>query len=171
MTGLPLKITSGWWGLFIFSENKTSCACFKGLRMRLIFHWWAHVSIFFKSSLVSFAEVSRSCTTENYEVSLAKSLGFEDRFSAKSMILIKDSSDPKIELWGTPAWIFSQLDVCHKEQLFVSCFLENLQKYLVSCQICDSALIGKKDLRAIPYQTVSIHTTNFTRNTPRISWP
>ena len=47
---------------------------------------WAHASIFFKLSLISSAQVFRSGTTENKEVSSVKGFGFEDRFSAKSLI-------------------------------------------------------------------------------------
>ena len=78
------EIISGWWTLFLFRENMTCCSCFKRLGFKIFFHWWAHASIFFKSPLVLFAEVFRSRTIENKEVDLK--LGFEDRFSAKSLI-------------------------------------------------------------------------------------
>ena len=140
-TGLPLKIISGWWGLFLFRENITSCACFKGSGLKLIFHWWAHASIFFKSLLISVAEVFRSRTTENKEVSLAKSFGFEDRFFAKTLIQIRNNSGPKIETWGTPAWIFFELDICPLRTTHCFLFLRKSSKILVSCQISHSALI------------------------------
>ena len=48
-----------------------------------------------------------SCTTEKREVSSTNNLGLEDKSSNKSLIYIKENSWPRIDPWGTPAFISS----------------------------------------------------------------
>ena len=97
-TGLPLKIILGWWCLFLFCESITSYAYLKGLGLKLIFHWCAQGVIFSKLPLILFAEIFRSHTTENKEVPLSKSFGFEDRFLLSHWHKLRTKVVPKWSL-------------------------------------------------------------------------
>ena len=67
----------------------------------------------FTRSLFSFCEVLIvSRTSENIEVSPAKSFTLHFRLSDKSLIYIKKNNRPRIEAWGTPALIVSLSDFC-----------------------------------------------------------
>ena len=59
-----------------FRLKVTSCACFLGSELKLIFHWNDHLFIFSKSLFSSRAEVLLSWFTVNKGVSSAKSLAF-----------------------------------------------------------------------------------------------
>ena len=57
-----------------FRLKITSCACFLGSGLKLIFHWNAHLFIFAKSLFSSRAEVLLPWITEKKDVSSAKSI-------------------------------------------------------------------------------------------------
>ena len=48
-TGTSLKKTWGWKGFIFFRENMASWACLVILGLNIIFHWYSHSEIFFKS--------------------------------------------------------------------------------------------------------------------------
>ena len=74
LTSFPLKMREGWMTLDFFLENKNSCAIFVGSGLKDIFHCCAHLFIFSRS-LFWFAVVPLTfLTTENKDVSSAKSL-------------------------------------------------------------------------------------------------
>ena len=87
---------------YISWKKITSSACLLGSGLKLIFHWNAHLFIFFRSSFKFFADKVISWTTENREVSSANSLGFEIKLSERSLINIKKKRGPRIDPWGTP---------------------------------------------------------------------
>ena len=102
MITVLLKFNDGWSGLLSFLEKITSSACLLGSGLILIFHWNAHLFIFFRSSSKFFADKVISCITENREVSWANSLGFEIKLSESSLINIKKTRGLGIDPWGTP---------------------------------------------------------------------
>ena len=57
-------------------------------------------------------EASTFLTTEKSEVSSANNLEFDAKFSDKSMILMKNNSDPRIEPWETLASILAHKEYC-----------------------------------------------------------
>ena len=61
--------------------------------------------ILFRSLFKLVVDVFISRTIENSEVSSAKSLEFVVKSSERSLLWIKNSSDPGIDSWGTPASI------------------------------------------------------------------
>ena len=91
-------------------EKITPCACLVGSGLKFIFHWNAHSPIFSKSSFRSIFEASTFLIREKSEVSSANNLGFDAKFSDKSLISIKNNSSPRIEPLGTPA-----LALAHQE--------------------------------------------------------
>ena len=110
MNTVLLKFNDGWFGLLSFLEKITSCACLLGSGLKLIFHWNAHLFIFFRSSFKFFADKVISWTTEKKEASSANSLGFETKLSERSLINIKEKRGTRIDPWGTPA-----LTLTHEE--------------------------------------------------------
>ena len=57
-------------------------------------------------------EASTFLTTEKSEVSSANNLGFDVKCSDKSIILMKNNSDPRIEPWETLASILAHKEYC-----------------------------------------------------------
>ena len=91
----------------------TSMACLLGSGLKLIFHWCAQWLVLAKSLLISAAELSLLCTTENKEVSSANNLVLDDNSSAKSFMFIKKkNSGPSIEPCGTPALRLVHVETC-----------------------------------------------------------
>ena len=119
----------------------------------------------FFTGLISFAVVFRSRTTENKEVSSAKPFGFEGRFSAKSLIQIKNNSGPKIEPWGKPPWIFFQLDVCPLRTTLYFLFLKQSSK--IFSKLPDIPFCF--NLKTRPSCITLSNAFDISRNTPRIS--
>ena len=111
-TLLLLKTKDGCGSFFILQLKITSWACLLGSGLKLIFHWKAHLLIFFRSSFNSLAEPFTSLTNENNDVSAAKSFTLEDISSAKSLIQIKNDSGRRIDPCGTPAWTLVQDEFC-----------------------------------------------------------
>ena len=70
---LLFKTKSEWVDLFDWWLKMTSWACLLESGLKLIFHWKAQSSTYFKSSFNSLAEVFTSWTTDNNDVSSAKS--------------------------------------------------------------------------------------------------
>ena len=105
----------------------TSCACFLGSGLKLIFHWNAHLFIFAKSLFSSRAEI-KSQTTENKDVSSASSLVFEDNPSEKSLIYIKNNNGPSMEPWGIPALTSGQSETCPFNKTLCFLFLRRSYK-------------------------------------------
>ena len=85
-TGVLLKSIFGWDDLVIFLENTTSWACLLRSGLKDIFHLKAHSDIFCRSLFSSFAEMLLSFTTENSDVSSAKSFTVDINLSRKSLI-------------------------------------------------------------------------------------
>ena len=85
-TLLFLKTKDGCGSFFILLLKITSWSCLLGSGLKLIYHWKAHLLIFFRPSFDSLAEAFTSWTTENNDVSSAKSFTLEDKSSAKSLI-------------------------------------------------------------------------------------
>ena len=102
VTMLLLTINESWDDFLILRKKRTSWGCLLGSWLKLIFHWKVQLFILFKSSFKFFADKSLSNTRER-DVSTAKSLGFETKFSDKSFKYIEKSSGRRIEPWGTPA--------------------------------------------------------------------
>ena len=73
-TMLLLKRNEGWQIFLVFLLRTISWACLLGSGLKFIFHWKAHLLIWYKSLFNSFAEVSTSCTTENKDVSSGNNL-------------------------------------------------------------------------------------------------
>ena len=71
-----------------------------GCGLKLIFHWNAKLFIFFRSSFKFFFFKVISWTSEKREVSSANSLGFETKFSERSLINIKKKRKPRTDPWG-----------------------------------------------------------------------
>ena len=105
-TLLLLKTKDGCGSFFILRLKITSWACLLGSGLKLIFHWKAHLLIFFRSSFNSLAEAFTSWTTENNDVSSAKSFTLEDKSSAKSLYQLN------IDPFGTAAWTLVQDEFC-----------------------------------------------------------
>ena len=78
-TLLLLKSKDGCGIFFILRLKITSWDCLLGSGLQLFFHWKAHLLIFFWSSFNSLPEAFTSWTTENNEVSSAKSFTSEDK--------------------------------------------------------------------------------------------
>ena len=100
---LLLKINSGWLGYLILHKKITSWACLEGSGLKLSFHWYAQLFIFSRSLFKAITDKSVSWTTENREVSSAKSLGFYDKSFDKLLMKIKNNKGPGIGPCGTPA--------------------------------------------------------------------
>ena len=111
-----------------FRLKVTSCACFLGSELKLIFHWNDHLFIFAKSLFSSRAEVLLSWFTVNKGVSSAKSLAFEDNPSEKSWIYIKNNNGPSMEPRGTPTLTSDQLETCTFKKTLCFLFLRNSHK-------------------------------------------
>ena len=87
---------------FRFPLKMTSCVCFFGSGLKLIFHWKAHLFISIKFYSV---QEQRYCYYGSQETRTYRqhSLAFEENPSDKSLIHIKNNNGPRIEPWGTPA--------------------------------------------------------------------
>ena len=97
--------------IFEFCEKKgTSWACLLRSELKLIFHWKVRLFILFKSSFKFFADKSLSNITEKGNVSSAKTLGSETKFSDKLFEYIKKSSGPRTEPWGILASTLSHIE-------------------------------------------------------------
>ena len=94
---LLLRINSGWLGFLVLHKKIPSWACLEGSGLKFSFHWYAQ--LLFKAITDKFV----SWTTENREVSSAKSLGFYHKSLDKSLMKIKNNEGPRIEPCGTPA--------------------------------------------------------------------
>ena len=95
-TLLFLKTEGGWVNLLHLQMKMTPWACLLESGLKLIFHWKAQSLTFFKSSFNSLAEVFTSWTSENNNVSSAKSFTLLVKLSDKSFILIKNNG-PRID--------------------------------------------------------------------------
>ena len=100
-TLLLLKTKDGCGSFFILWLKITSWACLLGSGLKLIFHWKAHLLIFFRSSFNSLAE--------NNDVSSATKFY---KSSAKSLILIQNNSGPSIDPCGTPTLTLVEDEFC-----------------------------------------------------------
>ena len=87
-----LNKRDGWYTLFIFREKITSRACLDGSWLKDIFHLLAQ-RLTLSRLLVNFCKVLiGSRTTENMEVSYAKSFTLDSRSSDKSLIYMRNTS-------------------------------------------------------------------------------
>ena len=103
----------------------TSCACFFGSGLKIIFHWNVHFFILFRSSFKFFADKVISWTTERREVSSANSLVFETKLSQILLINIQKKRGQRIESWGTPALTLAHEEYWPFEKTV--CFLKSRQ--------------------------------------------
>ena len=85
-TMLLLECNKGWQNFLVFLLKIISWTFLLWSGLKLIFHWKAHLLIWYKSLFNSFAEVSTSCITENKDVSSASNFEFDDKPSARSLI-------------------------------------------------------------------------------------
>ena len=86
LTVLLLKVRGGWFNFLVFLLKITSWACLLGSGLKLIFHWYAQLLIFTKSSFNSFLVLLLSRITENNDVSSANNLAFDERPFGRSLI-------------------------------------------------------------------------------------
>ena len=100
---LPLNIIFGWSVIIILLENNTSWACFEGFGLNDIFQKYAECKILVRSWFKISADVFGSLTTWNIDVSSAKGLTVDFRFSDKSLMWIRKNKGPSIDPCGTPA--------------------------------------------------------------------
>ena len=114
----------GWESLFTFLLNIVSRACLLGSGLKLIFRWWAQWLILAKSLLISAAELSLLCTTENKEESSANNLILDNNSSAKSFMYIKKNSGPIIKPFGTPALTLIHIKTWSFKTTFYFLFLK-----------------------------------------------
>ena len=131
---IVIKIQRGWESLLAFQLKITSWACLQGSGLKFIFHCCTQW-------LVSAAELSLLCSTENKEVSSVMNLVFDDNSSAKSFMYIKKSG-PSIETCGTPALTLVHVETCPFKTSLCFLFLKKLHKFKPR-QICYFVLIWK----------------------------
>ena len=86
LTGALMKRTAGWASVWLLQEKTTSWACLELLRLKDIFHWYAHFDILSKSLFNCIKDTLTSSTTENMDVSLAKSFAIEEMSLLRSFI-------------------------------------------------------------------------------------
>ena len=116
---LLLKTRSGCTDLACYLENITSWAFLLISRLNGIFHLCDHWDIFCRSLFNTSAEVLLLCTTENREVSSAKSFTVDSMFSNKSFMYIRKGSGPRIGPCGTPAFTGNHFEVWQDSLKFV----------------------------------------------------
>ena len=96
------KIQVHQFGLFSWEYNLLSLLAY--IRIERYFLLRAHSGICCRSLFNTSAEVLLSCTTDNREVSSAKSFTVDSMFSDKSFIYIRKKSGPRIDPCDTPAF-------------------------------------------------------------------
>lgn len=89
MTIVLLKFNDGGLSLFKSPRKITSWVCLLGSGLTHIFHRSTLLLIFFRTSFKFFADKVVSSTTQEREVSSAKSLEFETKLSERSLINFK----------------------------------------------------------------------------------
>ena len=89
-TGTSLKKTWEWKDFSVFREKTTSWACLVRSGFNIIFYWYSHSDILFKSLLISSLETLMSFTIEKIDVSSAKSLNFDIKLLGRSFMYIKN---------------------------------------------------------------------------------
>ena len=109
-----------------FRLKMTSCACFLGSGLKIIFHWNAHLFSFAKSQFSSRAKLS--WITESKDVSSANSLTFKDNPSDKPLIYIKNNNGPSEEPWETSALTLDQSETCPFNKTLCFFFLRKPHK-------------------------------------------
>ena len=90
------------------SGKNNLLSLFCRVRLKLIFHWKAHLSISFRSLLGLLAVLSGSWTVEHSHVPSANNFGLHCRLWDKSLMYIRNKTGPNIEPWRTPALILAQ---------------------------------------------------------------
>ena len=93
-----------------------------------------------KSLLISAADLSLLCATENKKASSVNNLVLDDNSSAKSFMYIKKNSGPSIEPCGTPVLTLVYVKTCPVKST-VFCSLKSHITSLKACQICHFVLI------------------------------
>ena len=149
MRDLLLRTKGGWVDLFDLQLETTSWACLLESGLKLIFLWKAQSLTFFKSSFNSFVEVFTSWTTENNDLSPAKSFALDVKFSDRSFIKIKNNMDLHRRSLRN-SWQMTNFN--HLTQPFVSYCLKNQIRCEEVHQKCRFVLIWNKTLRARLYQ-------------------
>ena len=86
LTRTLLKWTGGWASLWLLRENTTSWACFETAGLKDIFHWYDYFDILNKSLFNCTTDTLTSSTTENMDVSLAKTFNVEETSLLRSFI-------------------------------------------------------------------------------------
>ena len=89
-----LKTKYGCGRFFILELKIPSWACLLGSGLKLNFHRKVHWLIFLRSKFTSLTEAFTLWTTENKDVSSAKSITLEDKSSAKSWYKLKTTVAP-----------------------------------------------------------------------------
>ena len=113
----------------IFLLNIISWDCLFGSGLKIIFHWKAHLSVWCKSLLNSFAEVSTSWITENKYILSANNFAFDDRPSARSLIQTKKRRGPKLIPEGLLRLPLSMKKLVHLKYFSASYLLKSQIKH------------------------------------------
>ena len=96
-TGTSSKTIWEWksFTVFFFQKKKNYWACLVRSG-NIIFHWYAHSEILFKSLLISSVETLMSFTINKIEVSSAKSLTLDIKLLGRSFMYIKNQFPMRI---------------------------------------------------------------------------
>ena len=122
LTVLWLKIEHGWLVFWSFQPKIFSCVCLVRSQLKFVFHWNALVLILAMSIINSLADLVIFSTTENSDVSSANNFALDAKLSDKSIMYIRKSSGPNIELCGDPASIAAHEDYCLFRTTFCFCW-------------------------------------------------
>ena len=102
---LSFKVKGGWEMFSWLCEKHTSVACFVGLGLNKIFHWYNQCLISFKSLFSLISEYFLPMALEKSDVSPANILHNKFIPSGKSFIYIRNNNVPKTNPYGTPVEI------------------------------------------------------------------
>ena len=86
LTLLLLKFRRRWFIFLVFLLTTTSWAYFLESGLKLVFHWYAQLLLFTKSSFNSFLVALPSWITENNDASSANNLAFDETPFGKSLM-------------------------------------------------------------------------------------
>ena len=150
-----------------FRLKMTSCTCFLGSGLQLIFHWNVHLFIFAKLLFSSRAEVLLSWITENKDISSTNSLAFEDNAFDKSLIYNQNNNWPSMEPWGTSALTSDQSEPCQFNKIL--CFLFLRKSHKIFSKLPDIPFCF--DLKMNPLCQTLSNAFDISRKTPLTSNP
>ena len=100
-TGTSLKKTWGLKGFPVFRENITSWASLVISGLNIIFHWYAHFEIFFKSLLIYSGE-TLLFTTKEIDALSTKSFTSVIKLLGRSFMYTKNGNEPEVDHCSMP---------------------------------------------------------------------